>query len=205
MKLWQKTRSEQFGDLLFSWRYKAQNRFFTRIFTWLLSAFVFGLLTAIILSWFGLVDLAQPAARIIFFMVFIGGIIDAYFENIVAGIEYRIYQNALVHIKSGFGRDWLKMPFPGTKYEFIRWNDIESIRQNDENIELIYKPTGEKIILETIPVIEYQQYGTDKAAQPLKADISRVNFFAQDRAFSNQALGRIVSRMRELKRPDKLA
>ena len=71
MKIWHKTKKEEFGHINLVWRHKATGRFCMKIATWMLGGFVFGMVTAIAVDTAGLHELSLSAARTVFFIVFV--------------------------------------------------------------------------------------------------------------------------------------
>ena len=144
MKSWYRAdHRTELGKTLLSWRQKATNKFFSKIITWLLGAFVFGMLTAILLASIGAIELAQNAARIVFFIIFICGLINAYLRNMVHGLEYRITEKALVHFRPFFGFEKMdpvnvrSLPFLRSRIEYMPWQEIKEIKDENETLLII--------------------------------------------------------------------
>ncbi len=207
MKLWQKTKQENFGALLLNWRHKTSNRFWTQIFSWILTAFVFGLGAAILLgNIFGLPNsLTQMGARVAFLLTFLVGIVDAYFHNIVLGVETRIYQQALVQVQPPLVREWLaflqKRSFPnrGYKYEWLPLSLIKSAQRDKNDLRLSFKNRDDSVTIPVIPVISYRHYSSGQKNEQVM-DASRFGLHASDPKFSEQAMGSILSAIKEAKR-----
>ncbi len=207
MKVWRKTRTANFGSLLFVWHTKASSKFFVKIFTWLLSAFVFGILTSIALAWLGFEQYALTGARIVFFATFVAGIFSAYVQHVVEGLEYRIYSSALVHVKPFAGSRTVakrlsKNADRGAKYEFIPWSLIQSFDIKEENLIIELKEEQGSVSMEITPLNDYgkvSEQGVDFA----KADANNWKLYDSDQAFSEKGARIIVSALREAKRSNK--
>jgi hypothetical protein len=149
MKLWNKTSNGDFGETILTWRYRDVGRFVGKIFSWLLGAFVFGILTSIFFLAIQKPDLSLPLARLVFFIVFIIGIASNFFRAIIYGYEFQIAQKAIVTPHPFFG--WEKLgiilgseekPFRHVNY-FINWDDMKEIREVENGIVLLLKNENE--------------------------------------------------------------
>ena len=207
MKVWRKTRTANFGSLLFVWHTKASSKFFVKIFTWLLSAFVFGILTSIALAWLGFEQYSLSGARIVFFVTFLAGIFSAYVQHVVEGLEYRIYSSALVHVKPFTGSravaerlgkkaDW------GAKYEFIPWSIIQSFEIKEENLIIELKEDQGSISMEIKPLNDYGQV-SEQGVDFAKADANNWKLYDSDQPFSEKGARAVLSALREAKRNNK--
>ncbi|MBN1479619.1 hypothetical protein JXA70_05055 [candidate division KSB1 bacterium] len=143
MKLWNKTFTWDFGDTILSWRIRDGARFFWKILSWLLGAFVFGLGTSIFFLAIQMPHMSLPAARAVFFIVFILGIVSNWFRAIVFGYQYKITQRAIVHAHPFFG--WEKLgvilgsedkPFRQMNYYFD-WQEIKEIREQEKGLVIL--------------------------------------------------------------------
>ncbi len=204
MKVWRKTRTANFGSLLFLWHTKPSSKFFVKIFTWLLSAFVFGILASIALAWLGFEQFSLTGARIVFFVTFLAGIFSAYVQHIVDGLEYRIYASALVHVKPFVGIRAVaerlgKNPDWGAKYEFIPWSLIQSFERKQENLVLELKENQGSISMELLPLNDYGKVVEDRVDLS-KADANNWKLYDSDQSFSEKGAKIIFSALREAKR-----
>jgi hypothetical protein len=157
MKIWQKTRNWDFGQTLLEWRHRDAGRLGGKIFSWLLGAFVFGILTSIFWAAVGQPDWAQPWARIVFFVVLILGTASNVFRCIINGLDYKITQQAMVHVHPYLG--WEK--FSGllgklmsafqVSYFTINWRTVKEIREQKNGILLILQD-GQEAPVPIIPV-----------------------------------------------------
>jgi len=166
MKTWRKVDDSNVGATLLIWRNRALNRFYIKILTWLLSGFVAGILTSIFMAAIGQAAIAQQYARIVFFVVFIGGIIGAFLRYVVFGIEYRIAEKAVIAPKPVFGLDvisrllGIKMPSFGEKLRYVRWDEVQDIKVENRNLEIV-KKDGNSISLGISPVVSLTIYSDD--------------------------------------------
>lgn len=149
MKWWNKTTKADFGQVILTWRHRDAGRFVGKIFSWLLGAFVFGILTSIFFAAIQLPDIALPAARGVFFIVFIVGLLNDLFRAILNGYEYMITQRAIVYSHPFYG--WERVgallasadrPFRQTYYYFY-WQDVKEIRELEHGILLVHRNENE--------------------------------------------------------------
>lgn len=157
MKLWNKTLNWEFGDTILTWRYRDAGRFGGKIFSWLLGAFVFGILTSIFFAAIHKADLALPLARLVFFVVFIVGVTSNLFRALIYGYQFKITQQAIVMPYPFFG--WEKLgillgseekPFRLLHY-YLNWQDIKEIRDAENGIVLVLKNENEiEIIIKNV-------------------------------------------------------
>ncbi len=158
-KLWDKAREWQFGETLVEWRHRDSSKFLSKIFSWLLGAFVFGLLTSILFMSIGLPDASLPLARLVFFIIFIMGVVSNLFRAVLNGYHYAITQQALVYEHPLFGWEGLgKMlgsdnkPF-GLRYYSINWQHVREIREQAPGFMLILK-NEQEIFIAVEPVVK---------------------------------------------------
>ena len=216
MKIWRRIKKMDLGAPLLSWRHRAPNRFFVKIFTWLLGGFVFGILTAILVDWIGITffgqnetrmaDFAQNAARIVFFVVFIGGVINAFFRNVIFGHEFRIMEKGFVHMKPIFGHDGLarlfderKCPFFG-KSVYIDWKDVKEIKESEKGVVLVLKQDDTSIQLDTSSVLSLTTYQEDGVPKTKEAKVGKLSLLTHDAAFDREAQKTIVQKARHAKK-----
>ena len=155
MKIWKKATTWIFNDTVLSWRHRDFSKFFWKIFSWLLGGFVFGILASITFIAVNRPEYAQTTARLVFFVVFLVGIVSNYFRAVIAGYKYIITKKALIYSHPFFG--WEKLghlfgskekPFRQTFY-YVDWIDVKELREHAKGIELVLKNDD---VLE-IPVI----------------------------------------------------
>ncbi len=158
-KLWDKAQAWQFGDTLVEWRHRDTSKFFSKIFSWLLGAFVFGLLTSIFFAAIGLPDASLPLARLVFFVVFIMGVVSNLFRAVINGFHYAITQQALVYEHPLFGWEGLgkllgsdNKPFR-QRFYFIKWQNVREIREQAPGFLLVLKNEHE-IFVPVEPVLK---------------------------------------------------
>ena len=202
MKLWKRAKGQDLGNVLISWRYKASSRFFTKILTWILGAFVFGIFASIALHTVGLTDLSLPAARIVFFVVLILGIIDAYFRNVVNGNEFQITENGLVHVKPFCGYDELADKLRSTnlayfnKDEFVSWQKLTKIKETNEGLKFLLGNSGEELSAEISSAISVKNYNEDGMAVERKANVDKYSFSGKDEQFDKELKKAIAQKAR---------
>ncbi len=145
MKIWKKATNWIFEQNILSWRRRDINKFFSKIFSWLLGGFVFGILTSILFIAINRPDYAQPTARLVFFVIFFLGVLSNFFRSVVYGFEYIITQKALIYSHPFWGWEKLgqilgsdKKPFRQIYY-YVAWNEIKEIREHPKGMELILK------------------------------------------------------------------
>ncbi len=200
MKAWQKQKNEDLGKPLFIWRHRAVNRFFTKIFTWILGGFVSGILTSIFFLAMGLPDYSLIAARIVFFVVFILGVISAFFRNVYYGIEYRITEKAIAHVKPMYGIESIgktlgseEKPF-GQQVEFIAWEKAKEMKEQENSFVMVLKEKEETVIIDVAPVASYCNVGENEVP---------VNFpklFVSDEKLNKTVLKQVVQKARDAKK-----
>ncbi|MBN2410395.1 hypothetical protein JXQ31_01810 [candidate division KSB1 bacterium] len=200
MKTWQKVKDKDFGKSLFIWRHRAISRFFTKIFTWLLGGFVSGILTSIFFLAVGLPDVSLTAARIVFFAVFLIGVISAFFRNVYNGLEYRITENALVHVKPMCGIESIgrilgsaEKPF-GQQFEYISWERAKEIKDENDTFMMILKDREEAAVIGVAPVASYCNVGENAAP------VYFPKLFASDEKANKTVLKQIVQKARDVRK-----
>ncbi len=200
MKTWQKVKNKDFGKPIFIWRYRAINRFFTKIFTWLLGGFVTGILTSIFFLAVGLPDVSLAAARIVFFVVFIFGLISAFFRNVYYGLEYRITETALVHVKPMCGIESIgrilgsvEKPF-GQQFEYISWERTKELKDENNTFMMILKDNEEATIIGVAPVAGYCNVGENEAP------VYFPKLFVSDEKVNKTVLKQIVQKARDARK-----
>jgi hypothetical protein len=202
MKLWQRAKKNDLGKVLISWTFKAPSRFLTKILTWILGAFVFGIFTSIAFHTIGLTDIALPFARIVFFIVLALGIVDAFFRNIVNGNEYRVTENGLIHVKPYCGYDQLAEFLESTniqyfnKHEYIAWEHIKEIKETQTSLAFIIRKTNESLIAEINGIIKVKNYNEDGNPLVKKAKISTFSFYSKDEKFDKEVKKAIIQKAR---------
>ena len=193
MKLWNKTSNRDFGDTILTWRYRDVGRFVGKIFSWLLGAFVFGILTSIFFLAIQQPDLSLPLARLVFFIVFIIGVASNFFRAVIYGYDLQITQKAIVTPHPFFG--WEKLgiilgseekPFRQVNY-FINWDDTKDIRESENAIVLVLKNDNE-IELPVKNVTELTLNLNLKKNEPQAKGSSKSDKLAYDKAVARIVL-----------------
>ena len=197
MKVWQKQKNKDLGKTLFSWRYRATNRFFTKIFTWLLGGFVSGILTSIIFLIIGLPAYSAMSARIVFFVVLILGVIGAFFRYIYYGIEYRITEKALVQPNLLFGsalnRPETDTISVGSRAEYIPWDIVKEIADQEGVMLLTIKEREEPLAIGVAPVTGYSPAAPEESAGFPKV-------FKRNEKLDKEVLKKVVQKARDTKK-----
>jgi hypothetical protein len=203
MKVWKKAGKDQVGDTLFVWRHRAVNRFFAKVGSWLLGGFVFAILSSIIISIFPHPpqSIEDRTPWIVFFIVFLAGVVNAFVRNIFNGLEFRIMKNGIANVKPhqgfelpGFDKKDGIHPF-GEKYEYIPWNEIKEIKENENGIQVLLKNELDEIQLAVSPVVSYFDPSSDIVLAHNGAKL-----FSQDAKVDKDALKLALQKSREAKR-----
>ncbi len=193
MKLWNKTLNGDFGEIILTWRYRDVGRFVGKIFSWLLGAFVFGILTSIFFAGIQKADMALPLARLVFFIVFISGVASNFFRAVVYGYQFKITEKAIVIPQPFFG--WEKLgiilgseekPFRQVNY-FLNWEDSQEIREIENGIVLVLKNENE-IELPIKNVAELTLNLNVRKNEPRAKGSSRSDKLAYDKAVARMVL-----------------
>ena len=183
MKVWQKTKKNEFDEFVFGWRVRSTGRFLSKIFSWLLGAFVVGLLTSIFFLLLNAPHLSQPVARVLFFIFFILGIVSNFYRAVVNGIEYRMTADALVQVHPFCG--FVKInslissglyPFR-TEYFYIPWENIKNISNEPGKIQLIEKESESIIDVQIDRVLSYFGYNNGRFYERYKSENETVDSF----------------------------
>jgi hypothetical protein len=201
MKLWNKTKTWDFGSTAITWRHRNGGQFFWKIFSWLLGAFVFGILTSIFFLIIQQPDLSLPTARMVFFVIFIAGIVSNLFRAIINGYEYKITDKALVHSHPFYGWEPLgrilgseDKPFR-IVYYCIYWQDVKEIREHQQDLTLLLKDEIE-VQVPILPVMKVALHLNLKSSIPKERGTSKSDKEAYDKA----ALRIILQAAREARR-----
>ncbi len=204
MKAWKKSKASHLGETILSWRHRAKNRFWVKLGSWLLGAYVFAILSAIVM--FPFPDLAHSTVKtvpwIVFVFVYIWGVYNSFMQFLYNGTEYRIMQNGLAHIKPVFG---LELPgldkkddiYPyGKHFEFLAWDSIQELKEEEESLHVVLKKNKGVVVLGVSPVVSYfTREGTVKTAHN-----GQFKPFDADEEFDRNAIKFIISRARETKK-----
>jgi len=192
MKLWNKTKKWDFGQTAITWRHRNTGQFFWKIFSWLLGAFVFGIGTSLFFLAIRQPDLSLPAARIVFFLVFLLGITSNLFRAIINGHEYKITDQALVFSHPFYGWEALGR-FLGSEerpfriiYYCIYWQNVKEIREHEQGIILLLKDDTE-IQVPVLPVVKLALHLHVKSSIPKERGANK-----SDRDVYDKAVMRII-------------
>jgi len=201
MKIWQKSKEIDSGETFFMWRHRANGRFVGKIGTWLLTAFVTGILTSIVISSAGLAEIAQNMARLAFWIVLLAGVANSFLRYVYFGDEYRINQNALIHVKSSPVFEMLgRSRSFNFKYQFVPWNKVNEIKQLDNKLVLILKNDDGTIEIEMFPVLKYINYSENKTMKEKSLPGSGFNIFSDDKELDKETMQLALAKAREAKK-----
>jgi len=203
MKVWQKDKNINFGKTLLAWRHRSVSRFIMKKGSWLLGAFVFGLLTSIFFHTIQQDSLAQNMGRIAFAVVLITGILSAFFRHIYYGLYYRITEKALVAIRPfcGFERlmAWVGSPdkAPLSKLEYLPWEDIKEVKDEKGSLLLVLKDQDEPLQIGVAPVRALLLPLADGEGEQRT---NRGGIFGKDNHLDKETIRLVVQKIREVKK-----
>lgn len=201
MKVWQRGSTEtDFGPLLLIWRHRATGRFYGKIFSWLLGGFVMGLLASIFFNAIGLGELSLRAGRILFFLVFILGVISAFFRYVIYGLHYRITQKGLLHVRPLCGIEKLRPAgeklLRGDRIEFLPWDEVKSAGEAGGVLTLTLKE-GQLVELGVVPVLALWLLTADGG---MEKRTSAEGGWKSSAELDKESLKLIVQKIRDLKK-----
>ena len=157
-------------------------------------------MTSIFFLAIGLPDLSLLAARIVFFLVFIFGIISAFFRNVYYGIEYRITEKAIVHIKPWCGIESIgrilgseEKPL-GQQVEYIGWEKAKELKDQDNSLVMVLKEREDTVTIGVTPVASYCNVVENKAP------VSFPKLFTSDENVNKAVLKQVIQKARDAKR-----
>ena len=199
MRVWLRSnRQTDFGKNLLIWRHRAVNRFVGKIFSWLLGGFVMGLLASILLNGLGLGNHSLFAGRLVFFLVFIAGVISAIFHNLIYGLEFRITQKALLHVRPLFsflsGGRPAERCHPFDRVEFIPWEEIKSVDESAGALAITLKQ-GYQLSLGVTPLLSLWTLAVNGV---LEKHVPTAGIKKQDGKGDKEALKLIVQKIRDI-------
>ncbi|MBN2355240.1 hypothetical protein JXO59_03965 [candidate division KSB1 bacterium] len=203
MKVWQKDRKSDFGVTLLEWRHRAVGRFIMKIGSWLLGAFVMGLLAAIALHAIGQDAIAQNGARIAFVVVFIIGVLSAFYRHIYYGLHYQIREKALVSVRPICGFETLISRTSqvdkafGTKLEYLPWSQIKDVKEEKGNLLLLIKDYQDPLKIGVAPVRALQSSVSEEKSGPR---LNSGGIFGKDINLDKEAIRLIIQKIREAKK-----
>ncbi len=202
MKLWHRSKGENFGKTLLAWRHQSTGRFVNKIGSWLLGGFVMGILASILLNTMGLPDSGKYAGRIVFFLVFFFGVVSAFFRNVVYGLHYRITEKALIHIQPFCGLEKLLQPnaegvrLRWDRVVYLTWEEIKAVQDAEGSITLNLK-SDDAVQLQVAPV---RSLSVVSGGNALEERTHARGLFGHDPVFDKEAVKLIVQRIREIKK-----
>jgi len=198
MKKWHKSNGMDLGRMLLRWRHRDVRRFYMKMLSWLLAAFIMGILTSIVCVTFGLYDQALSLSRLVFFLTLAGGLINSFFIWTVVGPEHRIYENAFVAVRPLIGyapwaEKWGSVEKPlGARLEHLAWEEIKEARSQDGQLVLILKKELQELPIGVAPVLMLDQISTVKYADKKAGN--------QDDQLNRETIKLILQKIREIKK-----
>jgi len=137
------------------------------------------------------------SARIVFFVVFIVGVIAAFFRNIYYGLEFRVTEKALVQPNSFFGsaitRPGADTDPVGPRAEYIPWEIVKEIADQEGTLLLPIKDHQEPLAIGVAPVAGYSPATPEEAAGFPK-------LFKHNEKLDKEALKKVVQKARDAKK-----
>jgi hypothetical protein len=206
MKAWHKVKQETFGEAMLVWRHRATNRFFMKIFSWLLGGYVIGILISILVDTFGEAALAPKAGRSAFLLAFALGVINAFFVNVYNGLKYQVMENALVSSKSLLGVEAFERMFGafghliGNRQEYILWNEIKEMKDEQNALALTLKEDESVALVGVAPVLKLEIYNGGQKQETRVRHNGKFASFSNDEVLDKEALRLILLRAREAKK-----
>lgn len=203
MKVWHKGKHEELGRVLLGWRHRAVGRFIMKIGSWLLGAIVMGLLAAISLHAIGQDAIAQQGGRITFFLVFIIGVVSAFFRHVYYGLYYQIREKALVAVRPfcGFERfltaDGQIDQSIGTKLDYLPWDQIKDAKEVGGKLHLVIKDYKEPLKIGVSPVRALLLPLSDGR---LERRSNQGGLLARDNSLDKETMRLILQKIREVKK-----
>jgi hypothetical protein len=198
MKKWHKSTRMDLGRILLRWRHRDVQRFYWKIASWILSAFIIGIFVSILCVGFGVSEMALRWSRAAFFISLVGGVLNSFFIYVVTGSEYRITDKAFVAVRPMIGYEPLAAKLAsaerplGAKLEHLTWDEIKEAREKDGQLALILKSSQEELLIGVEPVVYLAQSETVK--RPAKSA------GAESENLDRETLKLILLKIRELKR-----
>lgn len=202
MKIWHRSKGENFGQTLLAWRHQSTGRFINKIGSWLLGGFVMGILASIFFKMIGLADLGLYAGRAVFFLVFFLGVLSAFFRNIVHGLEYRITEKALLHVQPLCGIESLTkfvaaaLRMRWERVTFLPWEEIKSVQDQEGHLHLTLK--GDTTV--SIQVTPVRSIDIASGGNAFEQRTHDRGFFGHDAGFDKETVKLIVQRIRDIKK-----
>jgi hypothetical protein len=200
MQIWQRSdKGSDLGTTLLVWRHRDVGRFISKIFSWLLGGFVLGLLTAILCDFFGIPN-ETGYARVLFFVVFIGGVIGAFFHNLVYGLHYRVTDKALLYVRPLFGIESAQesglVRRPGDRIEYLPWEQIKSAEEAEGGLFLHMKD-DKTVRLGVTPVVAVWLPTADGG---MEKRTSAQGLWHRSAALDKETLKLVIQKIRDIKK-----
>lgn len=198
MKFWHKSKSMNFGNTVFRWRHRDTRRFYYKILSWILAAFIGGIFASILCTALGIFEQALLLSRITFLVILVVGVANSYFIYVVFGSEVRLTERALVMVRPVIGHIALAErlgtpaePF-AARFDYLPWEEIKDVREQDGQLLLILKQDLLEVRIGVAPVA----FVARDIAEPSGGEALRGGDSSKDK----EILKSIVLKVRELKR-----
>jgi hypothetical protein len=198
MKFWHKSKSMNFGNIVFRWRQRNTNRFYYKILSWVLAAFIGGIFSSIICAALGIFEHALLLSRITFLIIFVAGCINSYFIYVVYGSECRLTERALVVVRPVIGHiplaERLGTPIEpfAARYDYLPWEEIKDVKEQEGQLLLILKKDLQEVQIGVTPVAFVARESAERS--------SSESLRGGDENRDKEILKLIVQKVRELKR-----
>lgn len=203
MSYWIKEKNPDFGKIHMSWSNRSYSRMFIKILTWLLMAFVLAIISAIVVYSFVPPEKAHPLIRMLFFLVFIYGIVSAFVGCVYRGQKYSITEKELVNHqplwKGGILAVWLRERLGvAQKYiEYLPLNKITKINKGDKHLQVVLEDEGE-LTVAVSPVLEVTRVVTDGTTTTRRIDGFGARLFQTDAKMDKDVLKQITEKLHAL-------
>ncbi len=188
------------------WRHRSISRFFMKNATWLLGGYVTGILTSIIIDTLGEPVFAQKVGRVAFLLVFVFGVVNAFFQNVLNGMEFRISEKALLSVKSLFGVEATGNLLEsigrllGQHAEFILWNEIKEIKDEQKTVMIVMKEDDSVATIDISSVLRLDVFTADGKKETRASRNGKLAILSKDEKFDQEAMRLILQKARDAKR-----
>jgi len=206
MKVWHKDTKIETGKTLLTWRHRAVDRFIMKVGSWILGAFVMGLLAAIAMHTINWDGPAQDVGRLTFVVVLIIGSLSAFYRHVYYGLHYRLSEKALVAIRPFCGFEGLLRLLGineagwGYKSEYLKWEEIREAKEDKGSLSLQLKDQDEPLKIGVAPVRALE---LPLAGQGSEKRRNSGGLFGTDVNLNKETLRLIVQKIREIKKANR--
>jgi hypothetical protein len=206
MKVWHKDTKIETGKILLIWRHRAVGHFIMKVGSWILGAFVTGLLAAIAMHTINWDAPAQDMGRLTFVVVLVVGSLSAFFRHIYYGLHYRLTEKALVAVRPFCGFEGLLRLLGidetawGSKSEYLKWEEIRDAKDEKGVLILQLKDQDEPLKIGVAPVraLELALAGQDSEKRRNSGGM-----FGTDANLDKETIRLIVQKIREIKKANR--